>query len=163
MKNRTKKKLSREAKKAKDIAQTYGKRTCQMLANQKKRAEEHGVAIPYDLASLRAKVAMALSGPEGGQCPHCKKALTAYNFSADHIEPISRGGSWGLENVEIVCKACNEVKGPLSRVEFKQLINAIAEWPEEIRVNLFARIKAGGRFAKLNQKKACHETQPKPE
>jgi len=44
------------------------------------------------------------------QCVHCgnndKESLTI-----DHIFPVSKGGSDSIENLQILCKACNSKKG----------------------------------------------------
>jgi hypothetical protein len=44
--------------------------------------------------------------------------LAELNFSVDHRDPTSRGGSFSIRNTDIVCLRCNQIKGALTRAEF---------------------------------------------
>lgn len=44
----------------------------------------------------------------GNKCLCCKEVK---NLQADHIVPIARGGSDGIENIQPLCKICNIKKG----------------------------------------------------
>lgn len=41
-----------------------------------------------------------------GKCVNCRKSLRN-GFHVDHIEPLSRGGSNGPENLQLLCPSCN--------------------------------------------------------
>lgn len=56
------------------------------------------------------------------KCPYCPRQLTAENARFDHVIPIARGGSVGLENLEPVCETDNREKGELTGEEFKTII-----------------------------------------
>ena len=46
------------------------------------------------------------------QCAHCK--MTAKNkipFQVDHIVPMGQGGKTVPENLQILCRRCNGIKG----------------------------------------------------
>ena len=59
---------------------------------------------------------------EGMICPVCKKkgefvsgkgiVIDGYiPFQIDHIVPLSKGGTYDLENLRVICQKCNAEKG----------------------------------------------------
>ena len=52
-----------------------------------------------------------LFGKQEGLCGGCKVAFPFRNFTTDHIVPKSGGGSDHLENLQLLCGACNSLKG----------------------------------------------------
>ena len=52
-----------------------------------------------------------LFGKQEGVCGGCKVAFPFRNFTTDHIVPQSGGGSDHLENLQLLCGACNSLKG----------------------------------------------------
>ena len=52
-----------------------------------------------------------LFGKQEGLCGGCKVAFPFRNFTTDHIVPQSGGGSHHLENLQLLCGACNSLKG----------------------------------------------------
>lgn len=68
------------------------------------RATEHKRVIPFTCQEFACIVYKAIADQ---YCPYCLADLTFENFSADHMKPISRGGSWALDNIAIVCRMCN--------------------------------------------------------
>jgi 5-methylcytosine-specific restriction endonuclease McrA len=65
----------------------------------------------------RAKVAAA-----DGACHWCKRPVSIGGVK-DHVTPVSRGGSDGIENVVLACWDCNAAKSDLTGPEF-------IEWAE---------------------------------
>lgn len=53
-----------------------------------------------------------------GVCAICGKPIERNDFTIDHIIPLSRGGSNDLENLQIACHDCNELKGNRMDNEF---------------------------------------------
>jgi 5-methylcytosine-specific restriction endonuclease McrA len=49
----------------------------------------------------------------GGHCHYCKKPIKADEFSIDHVEAKTKGGSDSLQNLVICHKACNLAKGQM--------------------------------------------------
>ena len=41
----------------------------------------------------------------------CKVCSSSSNLTIDHIIPISRGGKNNIENLQILCNTCNQLKG----------------------------------------------------
>lgn len=54
------------------------------------------------------KQAIEMINSAGGICPRCEKENP---LSIDHIVPISKGGSNGLDNLQVLCNSCNSGKG----------------------------------------------------
>ena len=52
-----------------------------------------------------------LYGQQEGQCNGCKVLFPFRNFTIDHIVPRSRGGTDHIENLQLLCAACNSIKG----------------------------------------------------
>ena len=51
----------------------------------------------------------ALLHEYGNRCVRCLRSIE--NLTADHVVPMSRGGSDGIENIQPLCKHCNPSKG----------------------------------------------------
>ena len=52
-----------------------------------------------------------LFGKQEGRCRGCRVAFPFRNFTVDHVVPRSQGGSEHFENLQLLCGACNSVKG----------------------------------------------------
>ena len=52
-----------------------------------------------------------LFGQQEGLCAGCRVMFPFRNFTVDHIVPQSRGGTDHLENLQLLCGACNSLKG----------------------------------------------------
>ncbi len=52
-----------------------------------------------------------LYGQQEGLCNGCGVMFPFRNFTVDHVVPQSRGGTDHLDNLQLLCGACNSVKG----------------------------------------------------
>ena len=52
-----------------------------------------------------------LFGQQEGLCAGCRVMFPFRNFTVDHIIPQSRGGTDHLDNLQLLCGACNSLKG----------------------------------------------------
>ncbi len=43
--------------------------------------------------------------------PRCEYCGAEKNFDIDHIKPIHKGGHNGIDNLQLLCKKCNQKKG----------------------------------------------------
>ena len=58
-----------------------------------------------------------LFGLQEGICNGCKVAFPFRNFTVDHIIPRSRGGTDHPDNLQLLCAACNSLKGSRTQPE----------------------------------------------
>lgn len=125
-------------------AQVIRKRATNVYAGQKRRAAKHKQALNYTAAEIWA---MAKDLPP---CHYCKKPVSARDFSLDHLNPVSRGGSFKLENLVCVHDRCNRLKSSLTEAEYEGLIDLLREYRKlhgEYAVkNVEMRLLAGGAW-----------------
>ena len=58
-----------------------------------------------------------LFGKQEGTCGGCKTLFPFRNFTIDHIVPQSKGGSDHMDNLQLLCGACNSTKGTDTQAE----------------------------------------------
>ncbi len=59
-----------------------------------------------------------LYGKQEGHCAGCGIHFPFRNLTVDHIVPRSRGGTDHLDNLQLLCGACNSTKGTISQAAF---------------------------------------------
>ncbi|MGH8462020.1 MAG: HNH endonuclease [Stenotrophobium sp.] len=72
----------------------------------------------YNVAENRLKVFER----DGYECHYCKKQLTRFTATLDHIQPVSKGGDNSLHNLTTACLHCNSRRG--NRPVMKAIIGA---------------------------------------
>ena len=60
-------------------------------------------------------------------CWYCGKEMKPTNLTKDHVFPRSKGGNNDMDNIIMVCKACNSSKGNMDL--FKWYTTVRKEWP----------------------------------
>jgi 5-methylcytosine-specific restriction endonuclease McrA len=108
------------------------------------------VVLPVDKEEIENLIASSL----GLKCPYCyrrhpTKKLTIAMLSVDHMIPVSRGEEfkidpWTLENLQVCCKTCNAVKGPMTPGELRILEDFILTHLLFHATYIFASMAAGG-------------------
>jgi uncharacterized protein YdaU (DUF1376 family) len=101
----------------------------------------------------------------GDRCVICgahKRTLHGGGLCKDHIEPIYRGGSDAIENIQPVCRQCNTSKGPASQ-DYRP-----DDWQERMRAALTKRDakrltkRLPNGSDKTSHALQCHPNQTKP-
>ena len=59
-----------------------------------------------------------LYGLQEGNCNGCEIHFPFRNLTVDHIVPQSKGGTDHIDNLQLLCGACNSMKGTRSQAEF---------------------------------------------
>lgn len=76
------------------------------------------------------KVRNALYEYFEGKCQRCGEALT--NFEVDHVIPYVRTGDSNIENLQILCRHCNRVKGAKLMVKLRSHQAELVKLADEI-------------------------------
>ena len=67
-----------------------------------------------------------LYGQQEGLCNGCEVMFPFRNFTVDHVVPQSRGGTDHLDNLQLLCGACNSVKGDRPQEHLKARLKEMA-------------------------------------
>ena len=59
-----------------------------------------------------------LYGMQEGICAGCKILFPFPNLTIDHIVPRAKGGTDHIDNLQLLCNACNSIKGTKTQAEF---------------------------------------------
>ncbi|MYF08491.1 MAG: hypothetical protein F4233_11510, partial [Rhodospirillaceae bacterium] len=65
-----------------------------------------------------------LFGRQEGICAGCRVLFPFRNMTVDHVIPRSRGGQDNFDNLQLLCAACNSMKGARSQEEFVARLKA---------------------------------------
>jgi len=102
-------------------------------------------------------------GVSAHRCPWCSAPIDFLSLQIDHKIPLEKGGSLALDNLEGICKPCNELKGSQSPEEYAALIEFLGGLSTPHRTYLEQRIRAGAAANRMrffpHQKKG--EKKPK--
>ena len=63
-----------------------------------------------------------LYGEQGGYCNGCEEHFPPRNMTIDHIIPRARGGTDHVSNLQLLCGACNSLKGTKTQEELLVLL-----------------------------------------
>lgn len=111
---------------------------------RKRPAIKKAGGLPFTKDEFRRDVLAVLGGKKDGasQCRYCGGFFVVSELAADHAVPLSRGGGFGLDNIDYPCINCNRAKGSMTPDEFLNLLRFLeAEIP-------LARTDVLGRLAK---------------
>jgi hypothetical protein len=113
------------------------------LKSMKARARKDGATVAFTAEDLVSVV------PE--RCPWCQKRITPAILNLDHKIPVSRGGTWTLDNLRGVCASCNRKKSVFTDHEYRLVQDKLAELTEElgsdfVAKNISKRLAAGAAW-----------------
>lgn len=69
-----------------------------------------------------------LFGEQEGVCRGCRNLFPFRNFTIDHVVPRSKGGSDHVDNLQLLCGACNSIKGDRPQSYLLARLKALDHW-----------------------------------
>lgn len=105
------------------------------------RSKKHGVECNVTVDEL-CEMMYAFYG---STCKYCGKRLDINTLVLDHIIPISKGGTSNIDNLQIICRTSNGMKGSLDEPYFYLLLEWLETVPEELRKDITVRLARGVR------------------
>ncbi len=120
-----------------------------------------GRELPFTLADFRAWLYSQSDGCVNGipvvpphahlvfRCAYCTRALYLDHVEIDHVDPVKRGGSLGLNNLAIACKQCNQRKGELTAAEYRALLSGLETFPQAARAYILRCLSTAAMGARL--------------
>lgn len=100
-------------------------------------------------AWLKALRADALSA-QRGLCYYCRNPLAARQATADHKDPVSKGGCDERHNICAACAPCNVAKGDLTEGQFLSIIKKPPQPDTPLRFTMaWSRRKIGVRTERV--------------
>lgn len=136
----------KKVKKIETVLQWNRRKASQFRSSWVARAKKLGIDIA--LVPSRESVLAWLSDIETPVCFYSKTPISRDVVEADHLEPISRNGSFSLSNVVITSRFYNQVKGDLNDKEFFQLLNTISNWEDKGKSLMIRLVSSNRRFRK---------------
>jgi 5-methylcytosine-specific restriction endonuclease McrA len=115
------------------------KRTSTAKAGLVARSKKYDVECNITVDELRQLVYDAY----GTNCKYCGRQITIKNLVFDHIIPISRNGSSNKENLQVICRTSNGMKGSLAEDHFNILLEWLNTVPEELSTDIRIRLSKG--------------------
>jgi hypothetical protein len=98
---------------------------------------------PFTCDEYRQQLLTAMGGNEDGviKCRYCAGYFGIKDVGSDHAMPLHRGGLFGLDNVEFICKRCNSIKGKMTPDELLMLMAFLEKELPLARVEILNRLE----------------------
>ena len=105
----------------------------------------HGTVIEFTQKDLAAWLWTHV-GVSIARCPYCSAPIDILTLTIDHITPRALGGRFSLENMQAICKECNERKGRFTDRAFRAILEfarTLGRYDEEV---LLGRLRQAAAF-----------------
>jgi 5-methylcytosine-specific restriction endonuclease McrA len=103
------------------------------------RSKKHNVECTVTLEQIREMAYEAY----GTSCKYSKRVLKIDNMVFDHIIPMAKDGPSTRENLQVISKFSNSMKGSLNESDFYILLNWLDTVSEDLRKDISIRLAHG--------------------
>ena len=118
------------------------KKSSTLRSTLKKRSKEYEVEFNISLVIIRD---LFLSN-YGSSCKYCTSVLDVRNMVCDHVVPLSCGGPSTVLNLEMICRRCNTRKGPLTAIQYQNVVSWLNLQPEQVSSYVFRKLSGKEMF-----------------
>ena len=118
------------------------KKSSSLRSTLKKRSKEYEVEFSISLVTIRE----SFLSNYGSSCKYCTSILDVRNMVCDHVVPLSCGGPSVIGNLEMICRRCNTRKGPLTSVQYQDVVNWLNLQPEQVSSYIFRKLSGKEMF-----------------
>ena len=87
-----------------------------MKRDQKAEPDEIDTKKELDFYNVREN-RLKVFERDNYKCHYCRKQLTRFNATLDHLQPVSKGGDNSFDNLATACLHCNSQRGSRSVME----------------------------------------------
>lgn len=115
------------------------KRTATVKSSLVTRSKKYNVECNITVDELR----QLMFDSYGTTCKYCDKILKIDNMVFDHIVPISKQGTSNIDNLQIICRTSNGMKGSLIEEHFDVLLEWLTTVPKELQDDVRIRLSKG--------------------
>ena len=103
-----------------EYSQTEHYKLIRAAIKHKRRTDEYNNGGNFTVEEV-----LILFDIQNGKCVYCDcelEKLGKQRFHCDHIQPVSKGGTSWISNIQLLCPHCNLSKGNKTHEEFLQYI-----------------------------------------
>lgn len=76
---------------------------------------------------IEPHIKQAIHRKQNKRCAYCGRHCNIKYMTADHIVPLSKGGTDNIDNLQCTCSSCNNLKGDMLPHEFTSFIRNMLE------------------------------------
>ena len=110
-------------------------------------------------ASAKKKRKLFSRGKEG-KCNGCAKKFDMRNMAVDHIKPFAHGHGERLNNLQLLCTACNSLKGTGTMAQLKKKLRGQGVIKSAAKTSATSKKKQGTTTAPKARKRPAAKKQP---
>lgn len=143
------------------VCETLHKRSANIYGGMKARAKKECSLIPFTLEDFREWLDHKFTADGTARCEYSGEMVLIENFSVDHRHPITRNGSWELENLAICTQKQNLRKGIMTKGEYVIFASLIvSRLPHEVQESIWRKLEIGDvqRFSYFRRKNKSRRT-----